>query len=274
VEVCPTGPKIGISPFSIHYEGGSVARCGIDIGCLQKNELSRGKGESHPWWEGKPGIFFFKVHANPTLLDPEKRIFPMPQSIGRNVFVDSIPRLRTLRACQPNRLDVFGIMTAGGLRAEACFQVRAGGWHSLVGIMKDRKGSLRSTPRAVMVPPMDATTYFLTMAISRLALSLPSHGTNDGPWCSYRHVEAWALGVPVLTIRPKEYHVFGDPKGCWYEMNDVLSNLKDTIDEALADREGLQSAGQRAARYFDENFSPERHAAYVLETIERNGGPR
>jgi hypothetical protein len=271
VETGGQGLKIGVSPFTVFDENGEGIRCGLDIGCLQKYEISRGRGEHRPWWEGEEGIFFFKVHAHPSALSEARRIFPMPQSLGRNAFVDAIPALRKQRAERHPTLDIFGVMTAGGLRAAACAQIKGGPWRSLVGIMKERKGSEIRSPASVRVPPIEATAYFRTMAQSRLALSLPSHGGNDGPWCSYRHVEAWALGVPVLTLRPKDYHVFNvHAAGGWFEIADDLSNLRSVLGQLLADADGVREAGERAATYYDENFSPERHAVYVLETIKNN----
>jgi hypothetical protein len=262
------GPKIGVTPFVVFYEDGSSVNCGHDIGCLEKNALSQGRGESRPWWKEHDDVFFFKVHANPAMLDPEKRIFPMPQALGRNIFINQIADLRALRSTLGTSIDVFGLFTGGGLRAEACRRIKAMPLKSQVGIGRGRRGG-PSVPPDVFSPLLPAESYFKTMARTKLALSLPSHGTNGGPWCSYRHVEAWALGVPVLTLAPKGYFVFGDPlPGAWFEVEDDLSNLHDTIDIALSRPEVLKSTGEFAAAYFDKYFAPERQAEYVLRTIE------
>ena len=264
------GPKIGVTPFSVHFDSGAVVSCGHDIGCLDKAHLSQGKGEINPWWKGKADIFFFKVHATPAVLNSAARVFPMPQALGRNEFLPMIEGLRKARKSQKPAYDVFGLFTGGGSRAEACRRIKAGIWTSLVGIGRGRKGE-GAPANDVYHPLMEMGGYFKTMATTRLALSVPSHGAGDGPWTSYRHVEAWALGVPVLTFKPKNYNVFGAPGAplpCWVEVEDDFSNLADKVNEALGDADLLRWAGENAARYFDEHLSPEAHAAHVLRTIE------
>jgi hypothetical protein len=192
----------------------------------------------------------------------------MPQTLGRDIFLEMIKPLREQRAKLGPCRDIFGIFTAGGHRAEACRRIKDGPWTSVVGIGKGRKGE-PAPPRDVFRPLLSAPDYFETMAMTRLALSLPSHGMSEGPWCSYRHVEAWSLGVPVLTIKPKNYAVFKDPEPRpWIEIADDLSNLQDAIAAALADKERLEETGRAGAAYFDAHFTPERHAGHVLETIE------
>ncbi len=271
VEIPSQGPKIGVTPFSVHFEDGTIAICGHDIGCREKHRLSRGTGEEHPWFEAARGpVFFFKVHAHPLLLGPAGGIFPMPQALGRDIYLEMIKPLREKRAKEGPSLDVFGIFAAGGQRAEACRRIQAGPWESLVGIGRGRKGE-PPPPRDVSRPLLSAPEYFEAMARTRLALSLPSHGMSEGPWCSYRHVEAWALGVPVLTFAPRNYAVFGDPAPRpWIEIADDLSDLQDAIAAALGDKERLEEIGQAGADYFDAHFTPERHAGHVLETIEAN----
>jgi len=268
VQIKAQSPKIGVTPFIVRYEDGRSVLCGHDIGCLQKNELSRGRGETHPWWEGKRDIFFFKVHASPTLLDPERLIFPMPQSLGRNIFLDLILPLRKWRTARKPTLDIFGVLAAGGLRAEACRIIKSGPWAAMVGIYKSRKGGTPAPPD-VFIPGLEPEDYLRAMATAELALSLPSHGGEEGPWCSYRHVEAWALGVPVLTIHPNAYHIFGEPgRGCWYGAAADLSDLKAVAERILADGyTPLDEAGRNAAAYFDAYFAPECHAEHVLHVI-------
>jgi hypothetical protein len=263
------GAKIGVTPFIVRYEDGRSVLCGHDIGCIQTSQLSQGKGEVDPWWRGREGIFFFKVHACPELLNPENRIFDMPQAVGHNAFLSALPQLRAKRADGIRKLDVFGILAAGGLREDACRKIKEGPWRTMVGIYKPRKGGA-PVPIDVSTPGLELDEYARTMATSKLALSLPSHGAAGGPWCSYRHVEAWALGVPVLTIHPSSYRVFGEPgRGCWFGAADDLSDLNGVVGFALADKfTPLEEAGRNAMEYFDRYFSPERHALHVLHTIE------
>jgi len=158
----------------------------------------------------------------------------------------------------------------GGLRAAACLKIKAGPWKSLVGIGTERKRSAEKIPPGVFLARLASTAYFRTMSTAEIAVSLPSHGAAEGPWCSYRNIEAWALGVPVLTIRPKNYFTFKEPEpGCWIEMAEDLSDLPAVISQALSDKGKLEEMGQAAMRYFDENFTPEQHARYVLGTIEK-----
>lgn len=262
--------KIGVIEFHLEFADGRVAVCGHDIGCLQKNELSRGKGETRPWWEDRVGeIFFFKTHASPSALDPSRRIFPIPQALGREVFLPMIPAMRARVDRGAASLDVFGVFTDGGVRVEACRRVKAGPWTSLVGIMKQRKGH-SPVPRDIVTAPLDPAMYFEAMAASRVALSFPSHGEGgDGPWCSFRTVEAWSIGVPVLTFRPSNYHVFAQPEEpFWLEVAADLSDFGPVLNAALEDPARLADFRARSREHFDHYFHPARVAEYVVRTVE------
>ncbi|MCK9603957.1 MAG: hypothetical protein M0R66_06345 [Candidatus Omnitrophica bacterium] len=263
--------KIGVIEFRLEFEDGREVTCGHDIGCLQKNELSRGKGEERPWWEGRIGeVFFFKTHASPSVLSTNRRIFPIPQAIGREVFLSMIPEERARVDRVPPTLDVFGVFTAGGARAEACRRVMEGPWKSIVGIMRRRKHSMDPLPLSIMTAPLDPGLYFKTMAASRLALSFPSHGEGgEGPWCSFRTVEAWSLGVPVVTFRPSNYYVFARPEEpFWFEVAADLSDLGLVLNEALSDSARLADFRARSRAHFDRHFAPVRVAEYVARTVE------
>lgn len=273
VEVVVEGKpeKIGVTEFHLLFDDGREAVCGHDIGCLQKHELSRGKGETRPWWGGRIGeVFFFKTHASPFILDPSRRIFPIPQALGRESFLSMIPAMRERIDRTPKALDVFGVFTAGGARVEACRKVKAGPWMSHVGVMKQRKGHHDSLPPGVVTAPLDPAIYFEAMASARLALSFPSHGeAGEGPWCSFRTVEAWALGVPVVTFRPSNYYVFACPEEpFWFEVSPDLSNLGPILNAALEDKKRLQDYRDRSRAHFDLHFTPERVVTYIAKIVE------
>lgn len=261
--------KIGVIEFRLEFADGRAAVCGHDIGCLQKNELSRGKGETRPWWADRIGeVFFFKTHASPSALDPSRRIFPIPQAIGRETFPAMIPEMRARVDRGAASVDVFGVFTDGGARVEACRRVKAGPWTSLVGIMKQRKGHL-PVPREVVTAPLEPAIYLEAMASARLALSFPSVGTVEGPWCSFRMVEAWSIGVPVVTFRPSNYYVFARPEEpFWFEVAADLSDLGLVLNEALSDSARLADFRARSRAHFDRHFAPVRVAEYVARTVE------
>lgn len=262
--------KVGVIEFRLEFADGRVAVCGHDIGCLQKNELSRGKGETRPWWADRVGeVFFFKTHASPSALDPSRRIFPIPQAIGREAFLAMIPAMRERVDRGPASFDVFGVFTDGGARIEACRRVKAGPWTSCVGIMKHRKGH-SPVPRDIVTAPLEPAMYLEAMAASRIALSFPSHGEGgEGPWCSFRTAEAWSIGVPVLTFRPSNYHVFARPEEpFWFEVAADLSDFGPVLNAALEDSDRRADMREASRAHFDRHFRPARVAEYVVRTVE------
>jgi glycosyltransferase involved in cell wall biosynthesis len=249
-----------VVPFMVVLEGGSQVKCAIDVRIDNDKILGQADGET----------FYFKTHINASLIDRKRRIFPMPQSLGRMEFLGEIGDLRARReAGKSPAVDVFGVFQGGGMREKAVAIAKSGKWDSIVGIYKPR--SVRSPiDRPILCSHLSPAKYFETMAAARIALSFSSHGSavNPGPWCSFRHVEAWSLGVPLITTPPNGYNVFGEHGRCWIETKADLSDLFDKIGWALEHQGEAEAIGNRGREYFDHYLLPERHAGYVLETIE------
>lgn len=209
--------------------------------------------------------FYFKTHLNPAIAVEGRRIFPMPQTLGQMEFLDMIPKLRALRAGHEPKIDVFGVFTAGNLRSQACRIVLGLGLkRALVGINKSR-GKANLIPKDLRTPRIVSGAYFRMMAESRAALSIPS---CRGAWCSFRSVEAWSLGVPMLTVPPDNYVVFGNPERCWIETRADLSDLGAMIGWTLDHKDKAREIGIRGMEYFDRFLRPERHAEHILRTVE------
>jgi len=251
-------------PVDVKYSSGRVVRVFVDIS-VKKSNIDRARADGRS--------VYFKTHYNTDLLSEKQRIFPLPQAMGNIDFVDQLPILRRKRERRVEFFyDVFGLFSYNPQRAMAVDIVKRMGIASFVGINKIPNSNRGATidPR-ILCPRISNARFIAEMSRSALAISFPSYRgfKGGGPWCSFRHVEAWAVGTPVVTIKPRAYAVIGNPTPFWFETKDDLSDLSDVIRSALADERIRKEFSARSVAYFDEYHHPESVARYFLRTIEK-----
>jgi hypothetical protein len=255
--------KVVAVPFRIVFTEKREVACCLDIS-VKKDAIVK------EMWNGR--YYYFKTHLNPLLMLKYPRLYPIPQAMAH---VEYLAVLRKLRKEREKREaegqlapDVFGVFAYAKLRMDAVRIVKQMNVQSVVGINK--KEAEGEVPEDLRIERMDSGEYMRTMAISKLALAFPSYGgeAGRGPWASFRHVEAWALGVPVVTTKPMDYLLPGEPNNAWIEVRKDLTDLKEKIEAALKDDALRKEIGKRGRRYFEQYFRPEHHAQYVLGVIE------
>jgi hypothetical protein len=253
--------NIAVVPIDVRYSATRVVRVYLDIS-VKKSTIDKTIADGRN--------IYFKTHYNTDLFSEKQRIFHLPQSLGNVGFVDQVPILRRKRERRGAFYqDVFGLFAYNDQRAAAVDIVKKMGITSLVGINKVRPVVV--VDRRPLCARISNDRFIAEMSRSALALSFPSYRgfAGGGPWCSFRHVEAWAVGTPVVTIKPRAYAVIGNPEPFWFETKDDLSDLSDVIRAALADERTRKEFSARSIAYFDEYHHPESVARYFLRTIER-----
>lgn len=260
-------PEIRSTPFNVVMANGKRIECWNDGTC---NTVSSAPPE---WY--KTDSWCFKTHLiYPAERVGLRRLRPMPQAMGYPDFRSCQDKLIAQRATGHRATDIIGLFANNdkGLRIQACRilkELKGKAWKIRVSMNKDRKGR-QPIPRDLFSGRLSRAEHYQALAASNLSLCLP--GGMHSPWTSYRHVESWSLGVPVLTIPiPENYEVLGREDKCWIEMKPDLSDMIEKIEYCLANPAIAEAIGWAGKEHFIKWHTPEAHARYIMSTLEEAG---
>jgi hypothetical protein len=260
-------PEIRATPFNLIMASGKKIKCWHDGTC---NYLRTALPE---WYSD--GSWCFKTH----LIYPAGRVGmlhlrSMPQAMGFPDYRSCQEKLIAARAAGERESDVIGLFANNdkGLRIKACRMLKdleGKRWRIRVSMNKQRTGR-QPIPPDLFTDRLNRAEHYQALAAADLSLCLP--GGINSPWSSYRHVESWSLGVPVLTIPiPQEYEFNGREDKCWIEMAPDLSDMVEKIEYYLANPEAAEAIGWAGLQHFNKWHTPEAHARYVMRTLEEAG---
>jgi len=221
----------------------------------------------HEFIDGKG--FYFKVHMKKEDLGEYPRFYPMAQSAGSNRFPKYLKKIEDSGRIDRTPFDVHGVFLNSdlGLRMRTVELMKQQPWKTYGWISYSKTRG--PVPAEILGRKMDYFTHLESQSKSKLCLALP--GGMRKSYMTFRHVEIWAMGRCCLTINPTNRVILGDPKDCWVEFKDDLSDFVDVVNYYLEHEEERKRIAENGRAYYDKHLTPKAHAKYILDTITRDG---
>lgn len=250
-------------PFNVVYGKGDERRIYLDV--------AASKIRKHPELI-KQGTYYFKTHL--ALEDHGRfdRVFPMPQATSNLKILREIPALRNSWQRKRHKYDIVAIFvnSDGGIRQKVVEIIRTQEkWRSQAWMIRHPRLERPEIPEELVAEKLSYVDHLYTQSRSLLNLGLTGAMKNHGASCSFRHVEIWAMGSCLVTTKPETVFV-GNPKNCWIEIKDDLSDFISTINSAIRNKKLCRKIAQNGKEYFDKYLTPEAHVIHILRTIQEH----
>jgi len=218
----------------------------------------------HPeFMDGKS--FYFKVHMKKEDLGKCPRFYPMAQSAGSNRFLKYLKMIEDGGRADEILFDVHGVFLNSdlGLRIRTVKLMKQQSWkaYGWVSYSKTRG----AVPSDILGRKMGYFDHLESQRKSKLCLALP--GGMRKSYLTFRHVEIWGMGRCCLTINPTNRVILGDPKDCWIEFKDDLSDFVEVVNYYLEHEEERERIAKNGKAYYNKYLTPKAHAQYILNTI-------
>ena len=226
-------------------------------------DITSATDKMHPeFMDGKN--FYFKVHTKKEDLGKFPRFYPMAQSGGNKKLIKN---LKEMRSDGKFLYDVHGVFSNsdGGLRMRTIALARKQDWKTF-GWVSDFPNR-HQVPKNIQGRKMNYFDHLRTQSRSRLCLALP--GGIRKSYLTFRHVEIWGLGRCCLTTNPTNRFILGEPKNCWAEFKEDLSDFVDVVEYYLSHPQEREAIAQNGKQYFERYLTPKAHVEYIMDTILR-----
>jgi glycosyltransferase involved in cell wall biosynthesis len=212
-------------------------------------------------------MLYFKIHLHKK--DKKRyKIFPAPNSVSRLSLIDNLDYYRELKDKKEYKYDFFfnGWHDDDGTRMKCVRKAKTQKeWKARVGLQPFKHHT--TVPKYLEDRRMDYEEHLKTQCRSRINLALP--GGRALPYCSFRHVELWAMGCFILSTAPNLI-LPGEADKCMGIFKRDMSDFVEQVNYYLEHDEEREQIAQAGRDYFDKYLTPKAHAEYFIKVFNKH----
>lgn len=193
----------------------------------------------------------------------KKNVFSIGQVVTSLKYLQNLNTLRKIKDKNNYELDVIGLFRATNykLRCKAVELIKKENFNSLVGVSGYRNRP--PVPSDLKGLRIDYYEHLQKQCQSKLCLSLPGVGKGTSFW-SWRVSEILGIGGCMITTKPTCY-LPGNPKNCWIEVKDDLSNFIGQVSYYLGHDKEREEIALNGRKYFDNYLRSDKMCNYIIE---------
>lgn len=250
----PRGPYVYPIEFVFKNKRGLAL---FDIGTVPKNFYPRLMGNNR---------LYFKIHLRPQDRKKYPNVFPAPNSTSRLELIEQLDSYRAIKDAKMYINDFFfsGWHDDDGTRMKAVKLANQQNWKSFAGLQPFKHHT--TVPNSLQIDRMDYKEHLKMQCQSKINLALP--GGRALPYCSFRHVELWAMGAFVLSYKPTCI-MPGNVNECMGIFKHDCSNFPKTVDYYLKHDDIREEIAMKGRQYFDTYLTPRAHAEYFIKVFSK-----
>jgi hypothetical protein len=250
----PRGPYVYPIEFIFSNKRGLAL---FDIGTVPKNFYPSLMGNNR---------LYFKIHMRPQDRKKYPNVFPAPNSTSRLEILKHLNYYRVISEAGIYYRDFFfsGWHDDDGTRMKCVKLAKSQKWKTEAGLQPFKHHTTVSDN--LKIKRYDYIDHLNMQIYSKINLALP--GGRSLPYCSFRHVELWAMGAFVLSYAPTCI-MPGNPLECMGVFKHDCSNFIKTVDFYLKHDDIRKEIAMNGRKYFDKYLTPRAHAVYFIKIFNK-----
>ncbi len=210
---------------------------------------------------------YFKIHLHRKDRKRFHKVYPAPNSTSSLEIIDNLDYYRGLKDKKEYKHDFFfcGWHDDNGLRMRCVKQVKSQKrWRVYAGLQPFKHHT--KVPKGLFMRRLTYPKHLEHQCKSKVNLALP--GGRALPYCSFRHVELWAMGCFVLSVEPNLI-LPGDAKSCMGTFKKDGSDFLRKAEYFIKNDDEREMIAEKGREYFDKYLTPEAHAVHFIRIMDK-----